>query len=130
MGEKGDRVPMGVIELTEDIRDGETGGICVETNQEIRIEVTKDGSGGKTVFKFHEGFLSLGGLFKLLIFMKKRRDRGSNIGVFLNKVTIEICETQKDLDIMGRDEDRPFSDHSNSILLHRDAIRRDDETKE
>jgi hypothetical protein len=60
------------MELTEDAKDSETGGICVETNREIRIEVTEDGSGGKTAFEFLKGFLSLGGPFKTLIFVKKR----------------------------------------------------------
>jgi hypothetical protein len=60
------------MELTEDARDSETEGIYVETNQEIRIEVTEDGSRGKIAFEFLKGFLSLGGLFKPLIFMKKR----------------------------------------------------------
>jgi hypothetical protein len=66
------------MELTEDARDGETGGVCVETNREIRIEVTEDGSGGETAFEFLKGFLSLGGPFKTLIFAKKRRDRGGD----------------------------------------------------
>jgi hypothetical protein len=43
---------------------------------------------------------------------------------------IEIYEAQKDLNIMGRGRDRPFGDCSNSIWFHRDAIGRDDETKE
>jgi hypothetical protein len=60
------------MELTEDARDGETGGVRMETNREIRIEVTEDGSGGETVFEFLEGFLSLGGPLKPLIFAKKR----------------------------------------------------------
>jgi hypothetical protein len=82
----------GSHELTEDIRDSETRGVHVETNRKIRIEVTEDGSEGKMAFKFLKGFLSLGGPFKPLIFVKKRRDRGSDVGISLNKTMIEIHE--------------------------------------
>ena len=59
-GEEGDGVPLRVgMELAKDTRNSEAGGISVETNREIRIEVAKDRGGGKTTFELIESFLSL-----------------------------------------------------------------------
>ena len=66
----------------------------------------------------------------MLILAKESGDRASDTGISLNKTTIEIGEAQKDLDILNGGRSRPFCDRSNSIWLHRDAIRRDDEAEE
>jgi hypothetical protein len=66
----------------------------------------------------------------MLILAKKSRYRAGNTRISFNKTTIEIGEAQKDLDILNGGRSRPFRDRSNSIWLHRDAIRRDDEAEE
>ena len=48
----------------------------------------------------------------------------------LNKVTVKVSEAQKDLNILNGGRDRPLSDSADSVRLHRDAIRGNDETKE
>ena len=60
------------MELTDDVRDGEIGGVSVKTNGKVGVEVTEDGSRSKATFEFLEGFLSLGGPMEVLVFVKKR----------------------------------------------------------
>ena len=44
-------MPLGTVQLTDDTRDGKTGGIDMETNREIGVEVTKDWSSCKIAFE-------------------------------------------------------------------------------
>ena len=68
---KSDQVPLAIMELTNDTRDSKARGIDMEMNREFRIEATKDGSGGKTVFEFVKCFLSLRRPVKMLILVKE-----------------------------------------------------------
>jgi len=54
-----DGVPLVTVELTDDAKDSEIGGIDVKTNGKIGVKVTEDGSRSQAMFEFLEGFLSL-----------------------------------------------------------------------
>ena len=129
-GEKSNRVPLVAMELTDDARNGETGGISVETNREFGVEMTEDRGRSETTFEFFESFLSLGGPMEILVFAEESSNRTCDAGISLDKSTIKIGKAEKDLDILNRSRNGPFCDGSDAIGFHRNAVRRDDETKE
>src|SRR5271163_1924022 len=75
-GIKGNRVPVGVVELADDARDGKTGSVGVNANGAVGIEVFKDGGRGEMEFEVVEGGLSGGGPDELLALFEE----GSNGG--------------------------------------------------
>jgi hypothetical protein len=118
------------MQLTEDARDGKAGGVSVEADWKIRIEMTKDGGGGKTTLEFIESFLSLGGPHESLILPEERSNGGCNTGVTVNKATIKVGKAEEDLNILDAGGGRPLRDCSNTIWLHGDAVGGNDEAEE
>src|SRR5277367_4813488 len=116
-------MPLGAMKLADDARDSEARGVGMETNREIRIEMTKDGGRGKTAFEFLKGFLSLRRPVELLIFAEKSRYRAGNARISLDKTTIKIGEAQKDLDILNGGGNRPIYDGCDTTGFHRNTIR-------
>jgi len=80
------------MELTDNARDSEAGGVGMETDREIGVEVTEDGSRSKTTFEFLKGFLSLRGPMEILILAKESGDSASDARISLDKATIKIGE--------------------------------------
>ena len=128
MREESDRVPLGIMELTNDTRDSKAGGVGMETNWEIGIEVTKDRSGGKTMFEFLKGYMSLRGPVKLLILAEEGSNGSSYTRVTLNKTTVKVGEAQKDLNVLNRGGNRPFCNGDDVIRFHRNTTKRNNET--
>jgi len=118
------------MQLTDDTRDGKTGGVGMETNRKIGVKVTKDWSSCKMTFEFLKGFLSSRGPVKLLVLMEKCRNGAGYARISFNKATIKISKAQKDLDVLNGGGNWPFRNGDDTIRFHRNAVGRDDETKE
>jgi len=65
-----------------------------------------------------------------LILTEKCRNGAGDVRIFLNKVTIKISEAQKDLDVLNGGRNWPFRNGDDTIRFHRNAVGRDNETKE
>ena len=130
-GEEGNRVPLRIgVELAKDTRNSEAGGVSVEMNREIWIEVTEDRGGGKTTFEFIESFLSLSRPFEAWILPEEGRHGGGDVGITVNESTVEVGEAKEDLDIVNGGGSRPFGDHRYTVGFHRNTVRGDNEAEE
>jgi hypothetical protein len=106
------------MQLAEDARNSEAGGVGVKTNWKVGVKVTKDGSGGESTLQLIESCLGLRCPFEPLIFAKERRHWGGDAGIIMDESTIKIGKAKEDLNIVDGRWGGPFGDCDDTIRLH------------
>src|SRR5271168_3281810 len=101
----------------------------MERDREFRVEMTKNRSRREQGLEFIKSGLGFGGPDKTLTFAQQAGDRDDDTRVSFDEATIEVGESQEDLDVEDRLRNRPFGDGANAFGIHGDAFRGDDESE-
>ena len=118
------------MRLRNDSRDCSAGSVGVQCTRERGIEVTENGACGKSFFDCIEGSLYVRRPVELGVLSQKLRDRENDARVTFYEPTIEVRETEEDLDIVDRFRDGPIDNGRDPVRFHGDSLLGYDEAKE
>ena len=107
--------------LGENSPESVVGGVCLDGQREIRLEMVEDGSRSEGLLEGAEGCIRLAGPDELDPFASEGGEGGGEKGVVEDELAVEVGEAQEGLDLLHRLGGRPLQDSGNFCWVHANA---------
>ena len=109
--------------------DGIVRGVSLDHKQSVGNPMSEDWSRSESLLQEVESGAAIIGEFPRSVFAGKLRERNDNVGVVMDKVTVEVCESEEGLNVLNFPWFQPIGNGLNFLCGHRESIGRKAETE-
>ena len=110
--------------------NGIVQGVGLNHKQSVRNPMSEDWSGSESLLQEVESRATIISEFPRSVFVgTKPHERNDNVGVVVNKATVEVHESEEGLNVLNFPQFQPIRDGLNFLHEHRESVGRKTETE-